>query len=144
MNPFTLVPLFVYSLLIATVLGTMGLPHILVRFYTNPDGPAARRTTVRVLGLLGIFYLFPTVYGLLGRVLAPGLYVTGQTDSVVLRLPHLAWPGAPGNLLSALTAAGAFAAFLSTASGSEAWCQWWKQGVATTRRRPGNSQRTLA
>jgi cation/acetate symporter len=110
-------PLFVYSLLIATVLGTMGLPHILVRFYTNPDGPAARRTTVRVLGLLGIFYLFPTVYGLLGRVLAPGLYVTGQTDSVVLRLPHLAWPGVPGNLLSALTAAGAFAAFLSTASG---------------------------
>jgi cation/acetate symporter len=110
-------PLFVYSLLIATVLGTMGLPHILVRFYTNPDGPAARRTTVRVLGLLGIFYLFPTVYGLLGRVLAPGLNVTGQTDSVVLRLPHLAWPGVPGDLLSALTAAGAFAAFLSTASG---------------------------
>jgi cation/acetate symporter len=110
-------PLFVYSLLIATVLGTMGLPHILVRFYTNPDGPAARRTTVRVLGLLGLFYLFPTVYGLLGRALAPGLYVTGQTDSVVLRLPHLAWPGVPGNLLSALTAAGAFAAFLSTASG---------------------------
>jgi Na+(H+)/acetate symporter ActP len=103
--------------LIATVLGTMGLPHILVRFYTNPDGPAARRTTVRVLGLLGIFYLFPTIYGLLGRVLAGGLYVTGETDSVVLRLPHLAWPGVPGNLLSALTAAGAFAAFLSTASG---------------------------
>jgi Na+(H+)/acetate symporter ActP len=110
-------PLFVYSLLIATVLGTMGLPHILVRFYTNPDGPAARRTTVRVLGLLGLFYLFPTVYGLLGRVLAPGLYITGETDSLVLRLPHLAWPGVPGNLLSALTAAGAFAAFLSTASG---------------------------
>jgi Na+(H+)/acetate symporter ActP len=110
-------PLFVYSLLIATVLGTMGLPHILVRFYTNPDGPAARRTTVRVLGLLGLFYLFPTVYGLLGRALAPALYVTGETDSLVLRLPHLAWPGVPGNLLSALTAAGAFAAFLSTASG---------------------------
>ena len=43
-------PVFVYSLLLATFLGTMGLPHILVRFYTNPDGPAARRTTVRVLG----------------------------------------------------------------------------------------------
>lgn len=110
-------PLFVYSLLIATVLGTMGLPHILVRFYTNPDGPAARRSTVRVLGLLGIFYLFPAIYGLLGRALAPGLYVTGQTDSVVLRLPELAWPGTMGELLSALTAAGAFAAFLSTASG---------------------------
>ena len=52
-------PLFVYSLLIATFLGTMGLPHILVRFYTNRDGPAARRTTVRVLGLLGLFYAVP-------------------------------------------------------------------------------------
>ncbi len=110
-------PLFVYSLLIATVLGTMGLPHILVRFYTSPDGPAARKTTVRVLGLLWLFYLFPVVYAMLGRALAPALYVTGQTDSVVLRIPEIAWPGEPGKLLSALVAAGAFAAFLSTASG---------------------------
>jgi cation/acetate symporter len=110
-------PVFVFSLLLATFLGTMGLPHILVRFYTNPDGPAARRTTVRVLGLLGLFYLFPVVYGLLGRVLVPELYVTGQTDAVVLRLPEAAWPGLPGELLAALTAAGAFAAFMSTASG---------------------------
>ena len=64
-------PVFVYSLLLATFLGTMGLPHILVRFYTNPDGPAARRTTVRVLGLLATFYAFPVVYGALGRVLVP-------------------------------------------------------------------------
>jgi hypothetical protein len=64
-------PLLVYSLLLATFLGTMGLPHILVRFYTNPDGSAARRTTVRVLGLLGAFYLFPGVYGLLGRAFTP-------------------------------------------------------------------------
>ena len=46
-----------YSLIIATFLGTMGLPHVVVRFYTNPDGRAARRTTLVVLGLLGIFYL---------------------------------------------------------------------------------------
>jgi len=88
-----------------------------VRFYTNPDGPTARRTTVRVLGLLGMFYLFPGVYGALGRVLAPQLYVTGSTDTVVLRLPQAAWPGAVGNVLGAITAAGAFAAFLSTSSG---------------------------
>jgi Na+(H+)/acetate symporter ActP len=110
-------PLFVYSLLIATFLGTMGLPHILVRFYTNPDGPAARHTTVRVLGLLGMFYCFPAVYGALGRVMAPQLYVTGSTDTVVLRLPQLAWPGTVGNVLGAITAAGACAAFLSTSSG---------------------------
>jgi cation/acetate symporter len=110
-------PVFVYSLLLATFLGTMGLPHILVRFYTNPDGPAARRTTVRVLGLLAIFYAFPLVYGALGRVLVPELYLTGDTDSVVLRLPEAAWPGLPGELLGALVAAGAFAAFLSTVGG---------------------------
>ncbi len=108
---------FVYSLLVATFLGTMGLPHILVRFYTNPDGPAARRTTVRVLGLLALFYAFPVVYGALGRVLVPELYLTGATDSVVLRLPEAAWPGLGGELLGALVAAGAFAAFMSTASG---------------------------
>ncbi|HWF35029.1 MAG TPA: cation acetate symporter, partial [Solirubrobacteraceae bacterium] len=110
-------PVFVYSLLIATFLGTMGLPHILVRFYTNPDGPAARHTTVRVLGLLGVFYIFPGIYGALGRALVPQLYVTGATDTVVLRLPQAAWPGTVGNILGAITAAGAFAAFLSTSSG---------------------------
>jgi Na+(H+)/acetate symporter ActP len=110
-------PVFVYSLLLATFLGTMGLPHILVRFYTNPDGPAARRTTVRVLGLLALFYAFPGAYGALGRVLVPELYVTGDTDSVVLALPEAAWPGLGGELLGALVAAGAFAAFMSTASG---------------------------
>lgn len=110
-------PLLVYSLLIATFLGTMGLPHVLVRFYTNPDGHAARRTTVRVLGLLSLFYLFPAFYGALGRALAPQLYVTGQTDDVVLTLPHIAWPGTFGTVLTAVTCAGAFAAFLSTSSG---------------------------
>jgi cation/acetate symporter len=110
-------PLLVYSLLLATFLGTMGLPHILVRFYTSPDGHAARHTTVRVLGLLSLFYLFPAVYGALGRVLTPQLYLTGQTDDVVLVLPRTAWPGTWGTLLTAITCAGAFAAFLSTSSG---------------------------
>jgi len=135
-------PLLVYSLLVATFLGTMGLPHILVRFYTNPDGPAARRTTVRVLGLLGLFYLFPAVYGLLGRALVPELYITGETDSVVLRLPAAAWPGLGGELLGAIVAAGAFAAFMSTASGllvsiagTLSFDLWGRVG----RRRPGGA-----
>jgi Na+(H+)/acetate symporter ActP len=110
-------PLYIYSLLLATFLGTMGLPHILVRFYTNPDGRAARRSTVRVLALLAAFYMFPAIYGALGRTLATGLYVNGQTDSVVLKLPELAWPGTGGQILGAMTAAGAFAAFMSTSSG---------------------------
>jgi Na+(H+)/acetate symporter ActP len=106
-----------YSLILATFLGTMGLPHVLVRFYTNPDGRAARRTTLVVLALLGGFYLFPALYGVLGRLYTPQLLMTGHTDAVVLVLPGAAIGGTGGQLLGALVAAGAFAAFLSTASG---------------------------
>ena len=53
-----------------------------------------------VLGLLGVFYLFPTVYGVLGRVYAPQLLLTGTTDAVVLVLPGAALGGLPGQLLA--------------------------------------------
>jgi cation/acetate symporter len=94
----------------------MGLPHVLVRFYTNPDGRAARRTTVVVLALLGAFYLFPPLYAVLGRTFAPDL-IGHNADTVVLELPGRIFPGTTGDLLGALVAAGAFAAFLSTSSG---------------------------
>lgn len=111
-------PLYaVYSILLATFLGTMGLPHVLVRFYTNPDGKAARRTTLLVLILLSGFYLLPPVYGALGRIFAPQLLLTGQTDTAVLVLPQITQAGEAGRLLAALATAGAFAAFVSTASG---------------------------
>ncbi|PRX47858.1 sodium:solute symporter family protein [Prauserella shujinwangii] len=106
-----------YSLIFATFLGTMGLPHVLVRFYTNPDGKAARRTTVQVLVLLGLFYMFPVLIGALSRMYVPELLVTGRTDAAVLLVPSAMLPGVPGQILGAVTAAGAFAAFLSTSSG---------------------------
>jgi len=119
-NPTGLAPAGPYqniSLLVALLFGTLGLPHVLVRFYTNPDGHSARRTTLIVLGLLSVFYLFPTAYGLLGRMFAPGLARAGQSDAVVLLLPGQLIGGTAGDLLSALVVAGAFAAFLSTTSG---------------------------
>jgi Na+(H+)/acetate symporter ActP len=106
-----------YSIIIATFLGTMGLPHVVVRFYTNPDGRAARRTTLVVLGLLGLFYVLPPVYGALGRLYAPDLIASDHADTVVLELPARMVGGVGGELLSALTTAGAFGAFLSTCSG---------------------------
>ncbi|MEU3556584.1 sodium/solute symporter [Streptomyces fragilis] len=106
-----------YGLIIATFLGTMGLPHVVVRFYTSPHGVAARRTTVAVLGLIGAFYLLPPVYGALARMYAPELVLTGNTDAAVLLLPDRMIGGVGGDLLGALIAGGAFAAFLSTASG---------------------------
>ncbi|MFD0368181.1 cation acetate symporter [Streptomyces sp. NPDC059071] len=106
-----------YGLIFATFMGAMGLPHVVVRFYTNPDGRAARRTTVVVLGLVGAFYLLAPLYGALGRVYAPDLLLTGNTDTAVLMLPDRLIGGTAGDLLGALLAAGACAAFLSTASG---------------------------
>lgn len=105
------------SVIVATFLGTMGLPHVVVRFYTNPDGRAARRTTLVVLGLLGIFYVLPPVYAALGRLYAPDLVAAGRSDLVVLELPGRMIGGTGADLLSALLVAGAFAAFLSTSSG---------------------------
>ena len=106
-----------YGVIIATFFGAIGLPHILVRFYTNPDGDAARRTTLIVVLLLSTFYLFPAVLAVLTRMRAPELYLSSDPDSIVLALPSLLLPGLPGKLLAALVAAGAVAAFLSTASG---------------------------
>ncbi|MSU47137.1 MAG: cation acetate symporter [Lacunisphaera sp.] len=116
-RPYSL--LYTYSLIVALVCGTAGLPHILVRFYTNPDGVAAKRTTMWVMILIGIFYVFPPVFGVLGRNLLPELYAaTGAkgTDKVVLELPR-AVGGLWGSILSGITCAGAFAAFMSTFSG---------------------------
>ena len=120
-KPYSL--LYTYSLIIALVCGTAGLPHILVRFYTNPDGVAAKRTTMWVMILIGVFYVFPPVYGVIGRSLMPELYdAIGSkgTDKVVLELPTLlAGRDYPllGSILSGITCAGAFAAFMSTFSG---------------------------
>jgi cation/acetate symporter len=106
-----------YSTLLALCFGTMGLPHVLVRFYTNPDGGTARRTTLVVLALLGLFYVFPPLYGSFGRTYLPHLPTGTSPDSVTLLLPIAVTPGLVGQLMSALLAGGAFAAFLSTASG---------------------------
>src|SRR5699024_6270674 len=63
-------------------------------------------------------YLFPPVYGFLGRAYLDTPDVLGDPSrTVVLALPGAVLPGFEGRLLTALVAGGAFAAFLSTASG---------------------------
>jgi Na+(H+)/acetate symporter ActP len=109
--------LYTYSLIIALVCGTAGLPHILVRFYTNPDGRAAKRTTFWVMVLLGVFYVFTPIWGVLGRSVLPALYANNATDSVVIKLPTALSSPVLGQVLAGITSAGAFAAFMSTFSG---------------------------
>lgn len=113
------------SVLVALMMGTLGLPHVLVRFYTNPDGVAARRTITFLLGLLMLFYLLPVVLGVIARMVwgtttaAGALAGTGglSHDTAILRLPSAVFDGLASDVLTALIAGGAFAAFLSTTSG---------------------------
>jgi Na+(H+)/acetate symporter ActP len=106
-----------YSVLLAVLLGTMGLPHLVVRFYSNTCGRTARRTASIVVLMLATFYLFPALFGTLGRLYTPELLMTGETDATLLMLPHRILPGIAGDLLTILVAAGAFAAFASTSCG---------------------------
>ena len=109
--------LYTYSLIIALICGTAGLPHILVRFYTNPDGRSAKRTAFIVMGLLGAFYVFTPMWGTLGRAELPILYANNKTDLVVINLPGTLPNVLLGDILKGITSAGAFAAFMSTFSG---------------------------
>jgi len=105
--------LAVYSLILATFLGTMGLPHVLGRFYTNPDGRAARRSAVVALGMLGAFYLLVTLLGALSRLYTPQLLVSGETDAAVLLLPTaVLGNGWAGTILGGVVAAGAWSGHL--------------------------------
>ncbi|MEY3480922.1 MAG: hypothetical protein RIQ71_1697 [Verrucomicrobiota bacterium] len=51
------------SLALGLVLGTAGLPHILVRFYTVPDAKTARISVVWATAIIGVFYILTTFFG---------------------------------------------------------------------------------
>lgn len=103
----------VLTVLLACALGTMGLPHVVVRVYANPSGRSARRSIVAAQVLLAGFFLVPPLYGILGHVYVPD----ARVDEIVLLLPSRMLPGTAGDLLTGLLAAGAFAAFLATSCG---------------------------
>jgi cation/acetate symporter len=56
-------PLDLVSLCLGLVLGTAGLPHILVRFYTVPDAKTARSSVVWAMAIIGVFYILTTFFG---------------------------------------------------------------------------------
>lgn len=108
----------IYAVLIAGFLGTMGMPHLLVRFYTNTDGRAARRTTLGVIAMIGGFYIVVTLLGGLARAFVPQLLITGRADVAVMLVPSVLFgDGWAAWALAALVSAGVTAAFLATSSG---------------------------
>ncbi|GAA0931789.1 sodium:solute symporter family transporter [Nonomuraea longicatena] len=108
----------VLAVLLACALGTAGLPHVVARVYASADGRGARRSIVAAQVLIGVFFVAPPLLGLLGHLRAADLPEGKVTaDEIVLLLPSQMLPGAPGDVLTALMSAGAFAAFLATSCG---------------------------
>ena len=64
------------SLGIALVLGTAGLPHILIRFYTVPTAKAARKSVLWAIGIIGTFYLLTLALGFGAAALVGGEAIT--------------------------------------------------------------------
>ena len=112
------------SLGIALVLGTAGLPHILIRFYTVPTAKDARTSVLWAIGLIGAFYLMTLALGF-G---AAALLNTGPDSEVAASGGNLASPllaeylgggeGTTGGaVLLALISAVAFATILAVVAG---------------------------
>ena len=117
-------PALVISTGLTIFFGTAGLPHILMRFFTVPDGKAARQSVVWTIGFIGVFTLLVTVIGFGARALLVG---DGATEAVGkggnLAAPLLAQflgggeGTAGGDIALALFSAAAFATILAVVSG---------------------------
>ncbi|MCX5045787.1 cation acetate symporter [Aldersonia sp. NBC_00410] len=104
------------SLGIALVLGTAGLPHVLMRFYTVPTAKEARRSVVWAIGLIGAFYLFTLVLGYgAAAIVGPDRILAsagGQNSAAPLLAFELG-----GVILLGIISAVAFATILAVVAG---------------------------
>ncbi|MCC3765400.1 cation acetate symporter [Glycomyces sp. TRM65418] len=112
------------SLGLALVLGTAGLPHILIRFYTVPDAKSARKSVNWGIGLIGSFYLLTLVLGFGAAAMVGAEAITAQNPAGNTAAPQLAQEAGEafggstmGAVLLAVIASAAFAAILSTVAG---------------------------
>ncbi|CAM3165447.1 cation acetate symporter [Nocardioides dubius] len=112
------------SLGLALVLGTAGLPHILIRFYTVPTSRDARKSVLWAIGLIGAFYLMTLVLGfgatamLSEGKMADVVESGGNLASVLLAEEVGGGEGSAGGaILLALIAAVAFATILAVVAG---------------------------
>jgi len=108
------------SLALALVLGTSGLPHILIRFYTVPSSKVARKSVNWAIGNIGAFYLMTIALGFGAAALVPREVLAVDSNVAAPQLA-LALGGGEGSLggavLLAFIGAIAFAVILATVSG---------------------------
>ena len=116
-------PIDTISLGLALVLGTAGLPHILMRFFTVPDAKAARKSVLWAMGLIGAFYLMTTALGFGARAILGQGGVEAAGTGGNLAAPNLAQElgggaeTAGGDIFLAFIAAVAFATILAVVAG---------------------------
>ena len=104
------------SLGLALVLGTAGLPHVLMRFYTVPTAKEARRSVVWAIWLIGGFYLFTLVLGYGAGALIGADRIKAAPGGVNSAAPLLAFE-LGGPLLLGVISAVAFATILAVVAG---------------------------
>jgi cation/acetate symporter len=104
------------SLGLALVLGTAGLPHVLMRFYTVPTARDARRSVVWAIGLIGVFYLCTLVLGYGAAALVGPEAIRHAPGKANSAAPLLAFE-LGGPLLLGFIAAVAFATILAVVAG---------------------------
>jgi cation/acetate symporter len=104
------------SLGLALVLGTAGLPHILMRFYTVPNAKESRRSVVWAIWLIGIFYLFTLVLGYGAAALVGPSTIENAPGGANSAAPLLAYQ-LGGEALLGLISAVAFATILAVVAG---------------------------
>ncbi|GGU21876.1 solute symporter family protein [Streptomyces lavendofoliae] len=111
------------SLGIALVLGTAGLPHILIRFYTVPTAKAARKSVNWAIGIIGAFYLMTIVLGFgAAALLKPAdIIASNKAGNTAAPLAALEIGGGGGStggaILLAVISAVAFATILAVVAG---------------------------
>jgi cation/acetate symporter len=104
------------SLGLALVLGTAGLPHVLMRFYTVPTAKEARKSVEWAIWLIGIFYLFTLVIGYAAGAIVGPEAIRAAPGKVNSAAPLLA-DALGGPVLLGIIAAVAFATILAVVAG---------------------------
>ena len=109
-------PLDAFSLGMALMFGTAGLPHILMRFYTVPDAKAARTSVFYATGIIGFFYLLTFILGFGAMVLVGPETITAVDKGGNMAAPLLA-ELLGGTPFLGFIAAVAFATILAVVAG---------------------------
>lgn len=109
-------PLGTLSLMLALVLGTSGLPHILMRFFTVKDARTARSSVITATWTIGIFYILTLFLGFGAAIFVGEATILQANPGGNMAAPLLA-EAIGGNLLFAFISAVAFATILAVVAG---------------------------